>query len=121
MRRTILLAGALALAAAGCGAPPPTGNGPVPVQNTNAAAPASKAKVPAWPGVYDAKTGTFSLRTGDTPDKVLSFTFGVPGMVPIAGDWDGDGVATVGVFDDKTGTFSLASANAASAPATTFM
>ena len=64
MRRTILLA--LALAAAGCGAPPPTGNGPVPVQNTNSAAPTTKPKVAAWPGVYDAKTGTFSLKTDST-------------------------------------------------------
>src|SRR6476620_9830189 len=118
MRRMILLAGALALAAAGCGAPQPAGNGPGPVQNTNAA-PAAKPKVAAWAGVYDAKTGTFTLKTGDGPDQTLSFAFGAPGMVPIAGDWDGDGVTTVGVYDDKTGTFSLASANAASAPAAT--
>ena len=42
--------------------------------------------------------------------------FGAPNLVPIAGDWDGDGLDTIGVFDPATNAYflknSLAGGNA---------
>jgi hypothetical protein len=39
------------------------------------------------------------------------FTFGGPGFVPLAGDWDGDGDTTVGIYDPTTSCFFLRNEN----------
>ncbi|MCH8922165.1 MAG: heme-binding protein [Planctomycetes bacterium] len=41
-------------------------------------------------------------------------------MLPIAGDWDGDGVDTVGLYDSASGTFTLADDNTSGTSAGTF-
>ena len=41
-------------------------------------------------------------------------------MIPIAGDWNGDGVVTVGLYNPTTGTFTLSNSNAAGGASTTF-
>jgi hypothetical protein len=61
-------------------------------------------------GVYQPDAGTFFLpfsNGGGAADAV--FTFGPPNprLRPIAGDWDGDGVAGVGIYDPDTGAFFL--------------
>src|SRR5436190_3929030 len=69
----------------------------------NANAPAQPAKtnekLVTSPGVYKSKEARFFLRFSNTPgfgDVVLDY--GQSGDVPIAGDWDGNGSATVGVY-----------------------
>ena len=43
----------------------------------------------------------------------VTFTFGAggKGYVPIAGDWDGNGIDTVGLYDPATGAFFLSNKN----------
>jgi hypothetical protein len=67
-------------------------------------------------GGYDPATGNFFLRytNGDGPADVV-FSFGAPGLKPIAGDWNGDGTTTVGVYDPATGNFFLKNSNAGGA------
>src|SRR4051812_47526162 len=66
-------------------------------------------------GVFDPKTATWYLRNSNTaggPDAG-QFRYGSPGMVPVAGDWDGNGSSTPGVFDPKTATWYLRDSNSA--------
>lgn len=61
----------------------------------------------------------FQLRnsnTAGTPD--LSFSYGLAGDVPLACDWDGDGIDTPGVF--RAGVFQLRNSNSAGKPAKSF-
>ena len=60
------------------------------------------------PSLYDPNTGTFFISKGTTADAV-SFNFGAPGLMPLAGDWEGDGIETVGVHDPVHATFALKS------------
>ncbi|HYP26234.1 MAG TPA: hypothetical protein VE262_05915 [Blastocatellia bacterium] len=63
-------------------------------------------------GVYRPETSQFFLRNSNTSGFAdISFTFGIPGDLPVVGDWDGDGVDTVGVFRD--GVFFLRNSNSA--------
>ena len=41
----------------------------------------------------------------------ISFGFGAPGWLPVAGDWDGDGDTTIGLYDPTTATFHLRNTN----------
>lgn len=69
-------------------------------------------------GRYDQTTSTFALRNTNadgTPDVTFSFT-GVgttPGtlLIPLAGDWNGDGIATCGLYDPASGLFYLRNSN----------
>src|SRR5205823_1241536 len=59
------------------------------------------------PGVFrPATTGTFlltnSIANNSTPPADIVFNFGTTGDLPIAGDWDGDGIDTPGVFRPAT-------------------
>jgi hypothetical protein len=47
--------------------------------------------------VYDPAAGNFLLSIPAKENKV--FNFGATGLVPLAGDWDGDGNETIGVYD----------------------
>jgi hypothetical protein len=48
---------------------------------------------------------------------VISHVFGSPGDVPLAGDWDGDGIVSIGVFHPDTAAFFLLSNDFAEADA----
>jgi len=69
-------------------------------------------------GAFDTATGVWHLRTRAGEPAV--FAFGAPGDVPLVGDWNGDGVATVAVYDPATRTVSLRNTNTAGAPDATF-
>jgi N-acetylneuraminic acid mutarotase len=56
------------------------------------------------------RRGQFFLRNSNTSGNAdLAFAFGADGDVPLAGDWNGDGITTVGVF--RNGTFFLRNSN----------
>jgi hypothetical protein len=64
---------------------------------------------------------TWLLRNSNSsgsPD--LTFTFGITGDVPVAGDWDGDGTDTVGVFRPSTQTWLLRNSNSTGAANVSF-
>lgn len=69
------------------------------------------------PGLYDPSAAWFHLKNalgaGGLAD--LSFRYGPTGnlgWVPLAGDWDFDGVHSVGLYDPATGGFHLKNLNA---------
>ncbi|MEI7852004.1 MAG: hypothetical protein WCH86_09240, partial [Kiritimatiellales bacterium] len=50
-----------------------------------------------------------------SPDNTLiAFGYGLPGDIPIVGDWNGDGIDTVGVFRPSNAMWYLNPNNAAS-------
>ena len=67
-------------------------------------------------GLYDPSTGRFFLKHDPTRGGPadLEFRFGASGrgLVPIAGDWDRDGIDTVGLYDPASRIFYLRLANA---------
>jgi hypothetical protein len=73
-----------------------TGGGPAP-------APAPTA---AGFGVFSAKTGQW-IFVGASSGLESSFSFGGVGFIPVYGDWNGDGIATIGAFDPATATWYL--------------
>jgi subtilase family serine protease len=69
-------------------------------------------------GVFDPATATWYLRNSNSaggPDAG-SFSYGVPGWLPVVGDWSGQGSFTVGVVDPATATWYLRNSNTAGAP-----
>ena len=60
-------------------------------------------------GVVDATTGIWRLR--DHRGFVSSFYFGDPGDIPIAGDWDCDGIDTPGMYRQSDGYVYLRNEN----------
>jgi hypothetical protein len=61
------------------------------------------------------------LRNTNTPGPPdVTVTFGETGDLPLAGDWDGNGSATVGVWRPADGTFRLRNANSAGPPDAVF-
>ena len=65
-------------------------------------------------GFFRPSTATFALLSNlAARDLDLSVRFGQVGDLPLAGDWDGDGIDTPGVFRPSTGVFSLADSNRA--------
>jgi hypothetical protein len=61
-------------------------------------------------GVYRPSDATFYLRkTNASGVADVAITYGIPGDVPIAGDWNGNGIDTVGVYRD--GEFCLHNSN----------
>jgi hypothetical protein len=66
------------------------------------------------PGVYVPSTGSWFLRNANSPgvaDLVFGYGAGNAGYLPLAGDWDGDGIDTVGLYNPSTGAFFLKNAN----------
>jgi hypothetical protein len=60
-------------------------------------------------GWYQASTGAFGQRT-EAGSPLPAFAVGTPGapdVVPVAGDWDGDGRDSVGVYQRADATFHL--------------
>jgi uncharacterized delta-60 repeat protein len=73
---------------------------------------------PFGPGMFDAATETWYLQNrarAGAPDAGR-FAYGAAGWIPVVGDWNGDGVATVGVVDPSTMTWYLRNTNSAGAP-----
>jgi hypothetical protein len=59
-------------------------------------------------GLFDRRTGDWMLQYGHASNSpVATFEYGGAGMVPVYGDWNGDGVATAGAFDPTTATWYL--------------
>jgi hypothetical protein len=59
-------------------------------------------------GLFDPGTGDWTLQYGHASNSPFSsFTYGGANFIPLYGDWNGDGVATLGVFDPSTATFYL--------------
>ena len=54
-------------------------------------------------GLVDVSQGMWHLR--GSSGAITSFWYGNPGDLPIAGDWDGDGVATPGLYRQSDGFF----------------
>ncbi|NNC93155.1 MAG: hypothetical protein HKN80_11770 [Acidimicrobiia bacterium] len=52
-------------------------------------------------GLFDPASGRWHLRTGG--EDATSFFYGIPGDVPLFGDWDCDGVDTVGMYRPSSG------------------
>jgi hypothetical protein len=63
-------------------------------------------------GLYNPDNGDFFLRT-DNHSGIADFAFqyGPPGLVPIAGDWNNDGITTIGTYDPASGMFLLRNSN----------
>jgi hypothetical protein len=70
-------------------------------------------------GLYDPSSSTFLLRnTNDSgfADEVCPYGAAGAQMVPIAGDWDGNGVQSIGLYDPATSTFYLRNTNSLQGP-----
>ncbi len=64
------------------------------------------------PGVFRPSTGQWLLTNSpnvnnSSPAADLSFFFGIAGDVPLAGDWNGDGIDTIGVYRPSIADFIL--------------
>jgi hypothetical protein len=60
--------------------------------------------------LYDPATGTFSLRYANTngvPDLSFVYGPGSMGLIPLMGDWNGDGLDTPGLYNPASGAFLL--------------
>ncbi|NNL71291.1 MAG: choice-of-anchor D domain-containing protein, partial [Acidimicrobiia bacterium] len=71
------------------------------------AAPAFAA--PEQVGMVDTTKGEWHLRNPDGSERV--FTYGIPGDIPLLGDWNCDGVDTPGAFRPSTGFFFFTNTN----------
>src|SRR5262249_27959303 len=61
-------------------------------------------------GEYDPGNTTFYLRTSHSeggPEIVFSHGPSGQALLPVAGDWDGDGKTGIGLYDPKTGAWYL--------------
>jgi hypothetical protein len=66
------------------------------------------------PGIYVSGSGAWFLRNTNTAGAAdTAFTFGPGGssVVPIVGDWNGDGSTTPGLYNPTTGAFFLKNSN----------
>ena len=76
-------------------------------------------------GVYRPASGTFSLRNTNTagpPDLTVTFggTHTATEVVPLAGDWDGNGTDTIALFVRATRQWQLRNSNSSGSPDITF-
>ena len=56
----------------------------------------------------------------DAPATAATLTYGIPGNLPVAGDWDGDGDQTPGVVNVRDGVFEWYLTNDLSSPRTAY-
>ena len=74
-------------------------------------------------GLAPGSTHFFLIVAVDVPTASdISFQFGAGGanLLPVSGDWNGDGSDTVGLYDPASGMFSLAEANTSGTSVNTF-
>src|SRR6185295_17333572 len=72
------------------------------------------------PALFDPATARFDFKDLDVAgpaDRSLTFGATGGGVLPIAGDWNGDGTSSVGLYNQATHTFRLKNALRANAPA----
>jgi hypothetical protein len=65
-------------------------------------------------GIYGTASGAFFLKNANASggaDAVFTFGAGGTNVIPLTGDWDGDGDDTAGIYDTTTGAFFLRNAN----------
>ncbi|NDJ62965.1 MAG: VWA domain-containing protein, partial [Chloroflexi bacterium] len=64
-------------------------------------------------GIYDSARALWLLRNSLTTGiEDINFVFGgLPGSLPVAGDWNGDGIDTPGIFVPSTGAWYLRDTN----------
>jgi hypothetical protein len=66
-------------------------------------------------GLYDPANAAFFLRNSNTGGiaDITPFTFGPAGLgwIPLAGDWNGDGIDTIGLYDPVHAAFFLRNSN----------
>ncbi|MBX7166180.1 MAG: tandem-95 repeat protein [Pirellulales bacterium] len=66
-------------------------------------------------GVVDPATAGFFLRatnnTGVADIAPFNYGYASPSLIPLSGDWDGDGIDTPGVYNRATATFYLRNSN----------
>lgn len=65
-------------------------------------------------GIFIPASGAYFLRNSNSSGGAdLVFTYGPSAstLVPIAGDWDGDGIESIGLYDPSTGAFFLRNSN----------
>jgi hypothetical protein len=68
-------------------------------------------------GFYRPATTQFQLLNYNNASFGYLFpVFGSPSMLPVVGDWNGDGVDIIGLYDPNTGQFFLRDSNADGAP-----
>jgi hypothetical protein len=61
--------------------------------------------------------GAFYLRNSKSLGPAdLTFTFGITGDLPVAGDWNEDGIDTIGVYRPSNGVFYLRDSNSGGSP-----
>jgi len=64
-------------------------------------------------GQFNPSTATSFFRNSNSsgvPD-VTPFNYGIPGWVPLTGDWNGDGTDTIGLYNSGASTFFLRNTN----------
>jgi CubicO group peptidase (beta-lactamase class C family) len=67
-------------------------------------------------GYYEKKRRRFHLATDNAEARTAAISFDFVGAasdewIPLAGDWNGDGIDTVGLYDPSTGQFHLKNTN----------
>ncbi len=68
-------------------------------------------------GIRRPSNATFYLRNSNTTGvSDIDILFGDPSDLPVAGDWNGDGISTVGLYRQSTGEFFLKDENSFGAP-----
>src|SRR5262249_37894638 len=75
-------------------------------------------------GLYSPANGAFFLRFSNTSGVAdNTFFYGPPnaGWIPLAGDWDGDGIVTPGLYNPATGTWFLRNSNTTGMADLTFL
>ena len=78
-------------------------------------------------GLFDPASGTFFLHnsnSGGYADMTFGYGWvpaaGQPALIPLSGDWTGDGVTSIGLYDPATSTFFLRNSNTAGVADETF-
>ena len=69
-------------------------------------------------GTWKVRDTNFPLIALPAPFGFKTSSFGAAGDLPVAGDWDGDGIDTLGVFRPSTGQFTLTDSTNSSPPFT---
>jgi hypothetical protein len=73
-------------------------------------------------GVVDPRSATWYLRNENNNSAiypgvdVAPFPYGLPGWIPVVGDWNGTGHTGIGMFDPSTGTWYLRNEDSPGAP-----
>jgi hypothetical protein len=67
-------------------------------------------------GVWKIRNSNFPIINPPFGGGIITINFGSPGDLPIAGDWNNDGIDSPGVYRPSTGQFFLTNSNLANPP-----